>query len=32
MNTPPVFSYLSFSDKEARLRTYVRKYREEDKT
>jgi hypothetical protein len=32
MNTPPVFSYLSFSDNEARLRTYVRKCREEDIT
>src|SRR4029077_16795246 len=32
MNTPPVFSYLSFSDNEARLRTYVRKCREEDET
>jgi hypothetical protein len=32
MNTPPVFSYLSFSDNEARLGTYVRKCREEDKT
>src|SRR5579863_2093607 len=31
MNTPPVFSYLSFSYKEARLRTYERKFREEDK-